>query len=121
MGLIMVDSCAQGKSSQFVAMELHMALKQMKYGLYAGTVSCNCSMYWHTDCCICYSPGWRRKRASKVAPEVTVSSQDSVGPSVHSVHVCATCSGGELLLEAAVNLRQISFSPQNTKNRSCSS
>lgn len=93
-----------------------MALEQMKYRLYAGTVSCNCSMlYWHAECCIRYSPGWKRNRANKVAPEVTVSSQGSLGPSGHSIHIHATCGGGELLSESAGNLPQISFPHQNSK------
>lgn len=44
------------QNSQFVAMELHVALKGMKYGLYAGTTSCNCSILcWRAACCLHYS------------------------------------------------------------------
>lgn len=67
-----------------MAMNLHVAHKQMKYVLYTGTISCDCSMrYWHTDYCVHYSSGWRRKEARKIAPEFTGGSQISLGPSVH--------------------------------------
>lgn len=80
-----------------MAMNLHVAHKQMKYVLYAGTVSCDCSMlYWHTDCSTHYNSGWR-KQARKIASEFTGGSQVSLEPSVHSSHIHTVCRGGELL------------------------